>query len=429
MEKSAHIYEEMKASIDAMPIIESHDHLGPDPDGKWPQFDLCDLLFHNLNPDLTAAGMPGIGSHARTPWDPQIREVEKKWQAIAPYMKHIKNMASYKALLCGLKSVYDFPYPEIDDNNWAILNEQVVAAYQCKDWIDHVVQKHGNVRAAVVDMDTLATGRDYLLPSMKMDFLMMQGSDYTGLEKLEKKYDVGLTKLQDLLTLIHQVFRQFIDDGAVAIKSVAAYYRSIYYSDIEEKTARAIFNKGLRNVSEDEKRKLQDFIMHEVCRLTEESGLPIQFHTGKLAWNFQNIEDTNPVHLTVLLKKFPKLRFDIFHGGIPYTGEFGVMANNYPNAFLDLNGMQWTSFEISRQCLREWLEMVPQNKIMWGADSYRVYEGTLGQVLYFRKILAEVLTEKVRDGLYEFDFTIDLAKKILYENALTFFALQERVAI
>ena len=173
----------------------------------------------------------------------------------------------------------------------------------------------------------------------------------------------------------------------------------------------------------------QDFVMNEICRLTEKSNLPIQFHTGKLAWNFQTVENTNPVHLTSLMQKYPRLKFDIFHGGIPYTGEFGVLANNFPNAFLDINGMLWTSFSITKRCVHEWIEMVPQNKILWGADSYRVLEGVLGQLLYFKKILSEVLAEKVYDGYFDEDFALEIAGKILYKNALNFFSLQERIEI
>lgn len=426
MKEKAGIYSDIKAVVDTLPIVESHDHFGPDPDGRWPRFDLCDILFHNLNPDLTASGMPGIGSHAATPWRQGAQEASEKWKYIAPYMPNIENMVSYKALLRGLKAVYEFPYEFIDDKNWAMLNEQIVAAYKRNDWIDHVLREKGNIQAAVVDMDTLSTDRDYLLPAMKMDFLMMQGSDPEGLRKLEARFNVSLSMFQNLLDLIRSVFQQFREGGVVAIKSVAAYYRTIRYSDVTEPTAKGIFNRGLQHISQDEKMILQDFIMNEICRLTAESGLPIQFHTGKLAWNFQIIENTNPVHLTTLLKKYPHLRFDIFHGGIPYTGEFGVMANNYPNAYLDINGMQWTSLEISRRCLSEWVEMVPQNKIMWGADSYRVYEGALGQVLYFREMLSDVLAEKIYAGLYSFDFAVELAKRILSGNAIQFFSLKER---
>lgn len=423
----AKLLERVHSAINNIPVIDSHEHLGPDQDGSWPQFDLCDLIFHILNSDLISAGMPGIGTHAQTPWPQGTRDTAKKWSVVAPYMRNIENMVSYQALLRGFKAVYDFPYVNINDDNWAMLNEQIVAAYQREDWIDYVLREKGNIRAAVVDMDTLSTGKDYLFPAMKMDFLMMQGVDPEGTKKLEKRFDVSLSTFRDLLDLIRSVFLQFKEGGAVAIKSVAAYYRTIDYTDVAEATARDIFDKGLQNISQDEKKILQDFVMNEICRLTAESGLPIQFHTGKLAWNFQFIENTNPVHLTVLMKKYPGLRFDIFHGGIPYTGEFGVLANNYPNAYLDINGMQWTSLEISRRCLSEWLEMVPQNKILWGADSYRVYEGALGQVLYFREILSGVLTDKVHSGLYEFDFAIELAKKILFENVTNFFSLQERI--
>ncbi len=427
MKKQSDIYTNIKAVIDTLPIVESHDHFAPDPNGEWPRFDLCDILFHNLNSDLTASGMPGIGSHAETPWPPGTQDTAQKWSVVAPYMRNIENMVSYKALLRGFKMVYDFPYENIDDDNWEVLNEQIIPAYQRTDWIDYVLGEKGKVLAAVVDMDTLATGKNFLFPAMKMDFLMMQGVDSEGIKKLEQRFNVSLSRFLDLLDLIHSVFQHFKEGGTVAIKSVAAYYRTIDYTDVAEATAKGIFDKGLKNISQNEKKILQDFIMNEICRLAEESGLPIQFHTGKLAWNFQFIENTNPVHLTVLMKKYPGLRFDIFHGGIPYTGEFGVLANNYPNAYLDINGMQWTSLEISQRCLSEWLEMVPQNKIMWGADSYRVYEGALGQILYFREILSEVLADKVSAGLYGFDFAIELAQKIMYENALTFFALRKRI--
>ncbi len=423
------IYQDIKAIVDILPIIESHDHFAPNPDGAWPKFDLCDILFHNLNSDLTSAGMPGIGSHAQTPWKQGIQDPAKKWSVVGPYIQSIENMVSYKALLRGLKTVYAFPYKTITDDNWAQLNEQIVAAYKRDDWIDYVLREKGNIRAAVVDMDTISTDRNYLFPSMKMDFIMVQSVDPKGIKALEKRFNVNIDSFQDILDLIRSIFREFKESGAVAIKSVAAYYRTIRYKDVSEKTARSIFDKANEIFTPEEKIIIQDFVMNEICRLTEESGLPIQFHTGKLAWNFQNIENTNPVHLTTLLKKYPKLRFDIFHGGIPYTGEFGIMANNYPNAYLDINGMQWTSFELSRRCLSEWIEMVPQNKIMWGADSFRVYEGTLGQALYFREMLTDILTAKVYSGLYEFEFAIDLAKKILYQNANHFFDIENKTDI
>ena len=163
--------ERLRMAIDTFPVISTHEHLGPDPDGAWPQFDLCDLFFHVLNADLTAAGMPGIGSHAQTPWPPDTTDAAIKWKAIQPYLKNIHNMASFKGLLLGLKKIHDFPHNTIDDSNWAILNEQVVAAYQRDDWIDYVLREKCNLKAAIVDMDTVTMDRDYLFPAIKLFML------------------------------------------------------------------------------------------------------------------------------------------------------------------------------------------------------------------------------------------------------------------
>lgn len=429
MTKIEKLTERFRALIDTFPIVDSHEHLGPDPDGSWPKFDLCDLIFHNLNPDLTASGMPGIGTHAQTPWPLNTTDVSIKWKTISPYMKNITNMASYKGFLLGLKELHNFPYSTIDDSNWAMLNEQIVAVYQQDNWVDFVLKEKCNIKAAIIDMDTVIMDRDYFFPSIKLDYIMMSGLSPKGRKFLEEKHNIKIKSFEDFVDLLHAMFKEYVKKGAVAIKSVAAYYRTIEYNDATAGEAKRIFNLPFKKVTPDMVKTFQDFVMNEICGLTEKSGLPIQFHTGKLAWNFQTLKNTNPVHLTNLLQKYPRLKFGIFHGGIPYTGEFGALANNFPNSFLDINGMLWTSFSITKRCLHEWIEMVPQNKILWGADSYRVLEGVLGQLLYFKKILSEVLAEKVYDGYFNEDFALEIAEKILYKNALNFFSLQESIEI
>jgi len=427
MHTNKKIFERLSAAIDKMPAIDAHDHLSPDSDGTWPQFDLCDLLFHNLNSDLTAGGMPGIGTHAQTPWNPDITDPAIKWKTLSPYMKQIENLASYKGLLLGIKALHDFTYRAIDDHNWAMLNEQVTAAYRRNDWVDYVLNEKCHIKAAIIDMDTVHTDRDYFFPAIKLDYIMMGGLSPTSRKNLEKKHDASIQTFDDFLTLLHRAFDEYLAGGAVAIKSVAAYYRSLFYREVTKPEAQKIFNMPFDNITPEMAKSFQDFVIHQICQLTEKSGLPIQFHTGKLAWNFQNVEQTNPNHLTNLLQKYRQLRFDLFHGGLPYGDEFGILVNNFPNAYLDLNGLSWTSFAVTKRYLSEWLEMTPQNKILWGADSYRVLEGVLGQLLYFKRILAEVLAQKIEDGYFDEDSALELAEKILYKNVCDFFALGDKI--
>ena len=250
-----------------------------------------------------------------------------------------------------------------------------------------------------------------------------------GREKIENKHGIGIQSFDDVLAGLGKIFEEYIRRGAIAIKSVAAYYRSLKYELVTHKEAEEIFNLAEDSRTGEMHYKFQNFIMHHIVKMVDEKEMPIQFHTGKLAWNFQTVTNTNPVLLTNLLQKYRSAKFDLFHGGLPYANEFGILANNFPNVYLDLNGLMWTSFSITKKYLSEWIEMVPQNKIVWGADSFRVLEGVVGQVYYFRKILAEVLAEKVQNGYFDEEAAILLANNILFQNAQDLFSLKERINI
>jgi predicted TIM-barrel fold metal-dependent hydrolase len=419
------LQEKILTDVSSLPIIDSHDHIGPDANGIIPEFDLCDLIFYNLNPDLINAGMPGIGTHAQTPWPPESKDSGVKWHAINKYLNNIENLTSYKVLLNGIKELYDFPYQTINDSNWKVLNEQVESAYKNKDWTDFVLKDKCKIIAVIVDMDTIQMDRNYFFPAIKLDYIMMGGLNPLSREKIETKHNTKIQKIEDLVELIHTVFENYTEAGAVAIKSVAAYYRSIKYNLVSFKEAKAIFDTDYKKINREMEKNFQNFVMHEIMKLVNEKEMPIQFHTGKLAWNFQTITNTNPVHLTNLLQKYRSAKFDLFHGGLPYANEFGILANNFPNVYLDLNGLMWTSLLITKKYLSEWIEMVPQNKIVWGADSFRVLEGVVGQVNYFKKILSDVLAEKIIQGYFDEEFALEFARKILYKNAHNLFDIAQ----
>ena len=54
------------------------------------------------------------------------------------------------------------------------------------------------------------------------------------------------------------------------------------------------------------------------------------------AGNLNHISWTNPSHLSNLLDEYQQVRFDLFHGGYPYCGEFVTLAKNLPNVYPDL---------------------------------------------------------------------------------------------
>jgi hypothetical protein len=78
------------------------------------------------------------------------------------------------------------------------------------------------------------------------------------------------------------------------------------------------------------------------------------------------------------------------------------------------------SYSTAKRAFHEWLEAVPSNKIMWGADCNHA-EGIYGATEFTRRCLAEVLAEKVDRGDLHEEHALRIGRQILRDNALALF--------
>ena len=69
------------------------------------------------------------------------------------------------------------------------------------------------------------------------------------------------------------------------------------------------------------------------------------------------------MHLVNLFIEYREAKFDLFHGGYPYTGELLALAKNFPNVYLDLCWLHIISPTAAVCMLHEAIETVPVNKI------------------------------------------------------------------
>ena len=161
-----------------------------------------------------------------------------------------------------------------------------------------------------------------------------------------------------------------------------------------------------------------------MIRNAVELGLPIQIHTGILAWNTTFLPHCNPAVLNPLFIRYPTCRFVLFHGGYPYADELGVLAKTFPNVFLDLCWMPWISQQLTRHYLELWLELVPVNKFMWGGDAHRA-ECLHGHWLIAQEVVCDVLAGKVAKGILTPEFARLIASGIFRNNARAFFNIHE----
>ncbi len=225
----------------------------------------------------------------------------------------------------------------------------------------------------------------------------------------------------------------------IGVKVGLAYMRKLRFDKVSQREAEEVFvniynqelfrkrqlNTRVETVPEGlslkETKPLQDFMVHKIIQLAGKRRLPIQIHTGIQEGNENIITNSNPTLLTNLFREYKEVRFDVFHGSYPYTGELAVLAKNFQNVYIDMCWLHIISPYRARQALAEWLDTVPWNKIFGFGGDYLFAEGVYGHSVIARENIARVLTEKVEEGSFTEEQAVYLARKLLRDNAYEFF--------
>jgi hypothetical protein len=75
---------------------------------------------------------------------------------------------------------------------------------------------------------------------------------------------------------------------------------------------------------------------------------------------------------------------------------------------------------MAKRAYQEWLEVMPSNHLMWGADAHHV-EGVYGAAEFTRRCLAEALAEKVERGELREADALRIGQQVTRDNALELF--------
>jgi predicted TIM-barrel fold metal-dependent hydrolase len=180
--------------------------------------------------------------------------------------------------------------------------------------------------------------------------------------------------------------------------------------------ARKAFGRPRSELSAEEIKAFEDFIMWKLAELSAKYDMPLQIHTGT-----GQLPGSNPMNLVNLIQGNPNTKFILFHGGIPWVSECAVIAYRHPrNVWLDANWMPILSYTMAKRALHEWLDLISSNRIMWGGDSVTA-EAIYGATDRMRSCVAEVLTERTESGNLTPQQAQRIGRQIFRENALALF--------
>jgi hypothetical protein len=421
------IFRSLERALMEIPVIDTHDHLRPAPDLESPM--TVPNLFKNTYIARCLRVSDGSANGIGTRSDLEFNE--DSWEIVDVIVQKVKLTSYYRWLLRGLIDLYQLPDSELTPRSWEILSSQVPQNYLNPKWMKKVLDR-AKVQYVLWDPfwkpGTWVTPDHSILPLLRISSSLIafdpEARDYEGSNLIQDwaaDFDISVHSLGDLEDLIVKIIQKNVEAGCRALKNPIAYGRTLKTRPASRLSAKRVFGTPVSNVSQQDKRIFEDYIIRFYLERARELGLVFQVHTG-----LARLRDSNPMLLTSLFEEYPEITFDVLHGGYPWIHEVGALAQNYPNVRLNLAWLPLISTEVAINALKEWLQVVPQvDRITWGADCWTVEE-MYGSLLGGKYVIARALAELVETGYISESDAIEAAQSILFDAARKIFDLPDR---
>ena len=428
MKNESSVYEALHEEIAAIPLIDTHEHIRPEStiaDRAWSFFDFFE---HYVSSDLVSAGMPREALETMRNPDSGL-DLEQRWNLIAPYWPFVKTTGYGKAMTEYMGAL--FGIADINEDTYQELSRRINDARK-PGWYRAVLKDKANIECSLVITwpgESVDVDLEFFRAVPILDHYAIPATR-AELEALEREAGCTIQTLDQLLAAQEAALDACAAKGIAAVKIFLAYRRTLHFERASKAEAARAFDRIWLSQPQDlafeDLKPLQDFMTRTLIGRAAERNLPIQIHTGLQEGNGNYIANSNPTLLANVIMEYPDARFDLFHAGYPFTGELASMAKNFANVYADLCWVQAISPHVFKNTLHEWIDTIPANKIFAiGGDSNYV-EGAYGHCTLARRLVTEVLAERVAQDAMDHPEALWYAGRILRENAIDFFRLQSR---
>ena len=434
--RSTEVYRRLKAEVNQIPLIDTHDHL-------WPFDQLPALRQTREGRGVNLAGLWQnsylSGYNPITPWNDNMEFLEW-WRKAKHDFDNVRALSFYQYQLPAYRDLYGVDFETLTDEQAVELNRRIFDNYRDQKWLYHVVTERANIE--LMFNDTYWSRLEFVqsypwevqvfnVTSLVAGFHQSEYENRPANNpfKVDSPYDFarkhGLTmdSLDDYLKVIDRIFLEARDKGAVCLKSTLAYQRTLQFDNVSRERAEVAFGKPRSVLTPAQIKDFEDFIFWRLCEFSAKYELPFQIHTGQA-----RIQGSNPMLLVDLLEGNPKTKFILFHGGFPWVGETAViMQRHWWHCWVDSVWLPVLGYSTAKRAFIEWLDAFPSNRLMWGADCNHA-EGIYGATEFHRQCVTEALAEKVLNGDISEETARHIARQIFRDNALELFPqLKERL--
>jgi hypothetical protein len=221
--------------------------------------------------------------------------------------------------------------------------------------------------------------------------------------------------------------------GAVAVKFVTAYLRSLDFQNPSHADAASVYARYRDGTLPPpaEYKKLQDYLFRRIAQEASRLGLAVHIHVGAGSGPFFDNSGADPFLLFPVILD-PAMRgttFVLIHGGFPNASASRVLFAK-PNVYADFSSQGFLSStrELS-QVIRSWIELRPE-KVMFGTDAYGLTHAVGWEEVAWltatsgRRALALALTGMIEDGEITRERASEIARMVMRENAARLYDLK-----
>lgn len=420
--KTTETFRRIKSHIDSVPAIDTHDHLKP---------------FAILQGSVRTA--EGVGMNLYSIWSssyfswiqpvtrwPESGRFDDWWPLAKNDFSNARAASFYRYQLSAFRDLYGVDFETITDEQARDVNRRIFANYQNEDWVYEVVTERANIELMFNDPYWDRLGRTNYYPfgvAVLNVTRLLRGfhpSEYAaGVDspfRYAREEKLPTSTLDEYLAVIEHWLKAGKAAGGVCLKTTTAYERTLQFDRVPKERAALVYGRPKSQLSDIEIKEFEDFIVWHLAELSAKLGLPFQIHTGHA-----RIQGSNPMNLLNLIAANPDTKFILFHGGYPWVGETGAIMQRYSkNVWIDSVWLPTISYTMAKRAYQEWLEVMPSNHLMWGADAHHV-EGIYGATEFTRRCLAEALAEKVERGELREEHALRIGQQVLRDNALELF--------
>lgn len=232
-------------------------------------------------------------------------------------------------------------------------------------------------------------------------------------------------ELDGYLQFVDASLQRRVREGAIGLKIVSAYVRSIEFP-LSTHAAAAGTYAALSAGRAVDSGPLENYLVRRLAQYAADHDLPMQIHVGMgHPEPGMRIANSDPLKLESFLdtRSLNRLRVVLLHGGYPFSSEVAALAQTYGNVFVDFSWMPYLHHYYLRTKLAEWLEILPANKLLYGSDT-SAPEFHVAAAHYARRALDHVLDDGHARGVWDAKQVDWLARRVLYDNTAEIYGIE-----